>query len=67
MKFPFRREQNPSEMKLRSDPQASVGIAMRTGTDVAIESAEITLLNSDIRSVLTAFNLSRATLGYLIQ
>lgn len=41
---------------------ADVGIAMGTGTDVAIESAGIILLNNDIRSVLTAFNLSRATI-----
>ena len=41
---------------------ASVGIAMGTGTDIAIESAGITLLNKDFRSILTAFNLSHATL-----
>jgi Cu+-exporting ATPase len=46
---------------------SDVGIAMGTGTDVAIESAGITLLNKDIRSVLTAFNLSRATLGVIKQ
>ncbi|QQG41739.1 MAG: cadmium-translocating P-type ATPase [Candidatus Woesebacteria bacterium] len=46
---------------------ADVGIAMGTGTDVAIESAGVTLLNKDIRSVLTAFNLSRATLGVIKQ
>lgn len=46
---------------------SSVGIAMGTGTDVAIESAGVTLLNKDIRSVLTAFNLSRATLGVIKQ
>lgn len=42
---------------------ANVGIAMGTGTDVAIESAGITLLNKDFESVLTAFNLSRKTMS----
>lgn len=46
---------------------ADVGIAMGTGTDVAIESAGIALLNKDIRSVLTAFNLSRVTMGVIKQ
>lgn len=46
---------------------SDVGIAMGTGTDVAIESAGITLLNKDIKSVLTAINLSRKTLGVIKQ
>lgn len=46
---------------------ASVGIAMGTGTDVAIESAGITLLNKDFRSVLTVFNLSTATMNVIKQ
>jgi Cu+-exporting ATPase len=46
---------------------SDVGIAMGTGTDVAIESAGVTLLNTNIHSVLTAFNLSRATLGVIKQ
>lgn len=46
---------------------SNVGIAMGTGTDVAIESAGITLLNKDIRSVLTAFNLSRSTMNVIKQ
>ena len=46
---------------------SDVGIAMGTGTDVAIESAGITLLNRDIHSVLTALNLSRVTLSVIKQ
>lgn len=46
---------------------ASVGIAMGTGTDVAIESAGITLLNKDFKSVLTAFNLSHVTMNIIKQ
>jgi len=42
---------------------SDVGIAMGTGTDVAIESAGITLLNKDIRSVLTAIDLSQRTMN----
>lgn len=46
---------------------ADVGIAMGTGTDVAIKTAGITLLNKDFRSVLTAFNLSQKTLRVIKQ
>ncbi len=46
---------------------SSVGIAMGTGTDVAIESAGITLLNKNIGSVLSAINLSRVTMGVIKQ
>lgn len=46
---------------------ASVGIAMGTGTDVAIESAGITLLNKDFGSVLSAFELSRVTMNVIRQ
>jgi len=46
---------------------SDVGIAMGTGTDVAIESSGITLLNKDIKSVLTAIDLSRVTLRVIRQ
>ncbi|MDD5164937.1 MAG: heavy metal translocating P-type ATPase [Candidatus Pacebacteria bacterium] len=42
--------------------QADVGIAMATGTDIAIESAGITLLGGDISKLSQAFELSRATM-----
>jgi Cu2+-exporting ATPase/Cu+-exporting ATPase len=42
--------------------QADVGIAMATGTDVAIESAGITLLNGDISKIVKAFALSKITM-----
>jgi Cu+-exporting ATPase len=42
--------------------QAEVGIAMGTGTDVAMESADITLLKGDLRGILRAKRLSEATM-----
>jgi Cu+-exporting ATPase len=42
--------------------QADVGIAMGTGTDIAIESAAVTLVKGDLRGIVKAIRLSRATL-----
>jgi Cu+-exporting ATPase len=47
--------------------QADVGIAFATGTDVAIESADITLLKSDLSGILKARNLSRSTMKNIRQ
>ena len=42
--------------------QAGVGIAMGTGTDIAIESADVTLVKGDLRAIVKAIRLSRATM-----
>jgi Cu+-exporting ATPase len=47
--------------------QANVGIAIGTGTDVAIETSQITLVNGDLRSVTKAINLSKQTLRTIKQ
>ncbi len=47
--------------------QADVGIAMGTGTDIAIESAGITLLQGDLRAIVRARHLSRATMRNIRQ
>ncbi len=47
--------------------QSHVGIAMGTGTDVAIESAHITLVKGDLRSIAKARRLSRATMRNIRQ
>jgi P-type Cu+ transporter len=47
--------------------QAQVGIAMGTGTDVAMESAAITLVKGDLRGIIRARRLSRATMRNIRQ
>ena len=47
--------------------QANVGIAMGTGTDVAMEAGGITLLNGDLRGILRARRLSQATMRNIRQ
>jgi len=47
--------------------QANVGIAMATGTDVAIESSDITLIQGDLRGIVRARNLSRGTMKNIRQ
>jgi Cu+-exporting ATPase len=46
---------------------ADVGIAMGAGTEVAIESAGVTLLKGDLRGIVRARRLSRATMGNIRQ
>ncbi len=43
--------------------QADLGLAMGTGTDVAIEASDITLVTGDLRAAADAIRLSRRTLG----
>ena len=47
--------------------QADIGIAMGTGTDVAIESADITLVDGDLKGILKAIKLSNAVINNIHQ
>ena len=47
--------------------QAEVGIAMGTGTDVAMEAADVTLVKGDLRGIVRARRLSNATMGNIRQ
>src|SRR5215213_4887846 len=47
--------------------QAHVGIAMGTGTDVAMQSADVTLVKGDLRGIVRARSLSRATMSNIKQ
>jgi Cu+-exporting ATPase len=46
---------------------ADLGIAIGTGTDVAIEASDVTLVSGDPRGIVTALDLSRATLAVIKQ
>jgi Cu+-exporting ATPase len=47
--------------------QAQIGIAMGTGADVAMESAGVTLVKGDLRGIVRAWRLSRATMRNIRQ
>lgn len=47
--------------------QADIGFAIGTGTDVAIEAADITLISGSLRGVVTAIDVSKATMRNVFQ
>jgi Cu+-exporting ATPase len=47
--------------------QADVGFAIGTGTDIAIEAADVTLISGSLRGVVTAFAVSKATMRNVYQ
>jgi cation transport ATPase len=51
-----------AEMAETLRAQANVGIAMGTGTDVAIKSGSVTLVKGDLRGIANAIRLSHATM-----
>jgi Cu+-exporting ATPase len=46
---------------------ADVGIAIGTGTDIAIESSDITLISGELSGLVTAYDLSKATMRNIVQ
>ncbi len=47
--------------------QADIGVAMGTGTDIAMEAADVALVKGNLRSLVTALDLSRATMRVIKQ